>query len=178
MKDHLIFDTTDAISILDSDSVGAFVRGSDGTLIDKVTIAGVERLAVDSTLKDGAGTALTSTTIGADTGLDVNIIAGSLTVDVDLDHTTDSVALGDGTSLLTSTTVGADIGLDVYLLNTSISVTQGTSPWVIGDGGSSITVDATNLDIRDLTHVSDSVRLGDGTSFFTSTTIGSRCMPG
>jgi hypothetical protein len=43
----------------------------------------------------------------------------------------------------------------------------------INDGGNSITVDATDLDIRDLTHVSDSIRLGDGTDLFTSTTIGS-----
>lgn len=103
---------------------------------------------------------------------------GSITVDAsdldirDLTHVSDSVSLGDGTSLFTSTTVGADIGLDVNIINASIQVTQGTSPWVIGDGGGSITVDAADLDIRDLTHVSDSVRLGDGTSFFTSTTVG------
>ena len=34
----------------------------------------------------------------------------------------------------------------------------------IADGGNSITVDAVNLDIRDLTHVSDSVSIGDGTT--------------
>jgi hypothetical protein len=33
----------------------------------------------------------------------------------------------------------------------SIAVTQSTSPWVIGDGGGSITVDAVSLDIRPLT---------------------------
>lgn len=32
----------------------------------------------------------------------------------------------------------------------------------ITDNGGSLTVDATNLDIRDLTHVSDSVKIGDG----------------
>ena len=67
--------------------------------------------------------------------------------------------------------------LDVYMVNEidvnltqddEITVYQGTSPWVIGDGGGSITVDAADLDIRDLTHVSDSVRLGDGTTFITS----------
>jgi hypothetical protein len=42
----------------------------------------------------------------------------------------------------------------------------------INDGGNSITVDATDLDIRDLAHTQDSVRLGDGTSLFTSTTVG------
>lgn len=34
----------------------------------------------------------------------------------------------------------------------------------IVDGGNSITVDAIDLDIRDLTHVSDSVAIGDGTT--------------
>jgi hypothetical protein len=35
MKDHLIFDTTDATTIADTDSVGAFVRANDGSLITK-----------------------------------------------------------------------------------------------------------------------------------------------
>lgn len=52
----------------------------------------------------------------------------------------------DGT-LITHHTVASDEGLDVYLINTSIAVT------------------ATDLDIRDLTHVSDSVKIGDGTEF-------------
>lgn len=104
---------------------------------------------------------------------------GSITVDAtdldirDLVHTQDSIRLGDGTSFFTSTSENGDIALDVHISNSNIEVTQGTDPWVIGDGGGSITVDAVDLDIRDLTHVSDSVRLGDGTSFFTSTTVGS-----
>jgi hypothetical protein len=44
---------------------------------------------------------------------------------------------------------------------------------VISDGASSITVDASNLDIRDLTHVSDSVKIGDGTDFLAIATDGS-----
>lgn len=50
----------------------------------------------------------------------------------------------DGT-LLTHTTVGDVEALDVYLANTSIAVT------------------ATDLDIRDLTHATDSISIGDGT---------------
>lgn len=42
----------------------------------------------------------------------------------------------------------------------------------IHDGGNSITVDAVNLDIRDLTHVSDSVRIGDGTDLANVTAAG------
>lgn len=132
MKDQLIFDVTNANTIADSDSVGAFVRSSDGTLIDHATINTVERLAVDSTLKDGAGTALTSTLVGADQALDVNVVS-SIDVSVDLDHTEDSVRLGDGTSFFTSTSENGDLALDVHISNTNIEVTQGTSPWVISD---------------------------------------------
>lgn len=135
---QLVFDATDATSLAHSDSVGAFVRSSDGTLIDKATINSVERLAVDSTLKDGSGTALTSTLEAGKQGLDV-YIAGGASIEVDLDHTEDSVRLGNGTDFLTSTTVGADIGLDVNLINASIEVT------------------ATDLDIRDLSAAQDNV---------------------
>jgi hypothetical protein len=44
---------------------------------------------------------------------------------------------------------------------------------IISDGGSSITIDATDLDIRDLTHVSDSIKIGDGTDFLAVNTDGS-----
>jgi hypothetical protein len=74
MKDQLGFDVTDADTIADSDTVGAFLRSADGTL-------------------------LTHTTNGAKESLDVNIantgaIAVSATdLDIrDLDSATDSVA--------------------------------------------------------------------------------------
>lgn len=179
MKDHLIFDVTSAATIADSDSVGAYIRSSDGTLIDHQTINASEWLQVASALFDSAGNGITS----SGNALDVNIASSDIQIDVDLVHTEDSVRLGDGTNFLTSTTVGADIGLDVNLINASIVVTasdldirdlvytsdsvtayQGTDPWVIGDGGNSITVDASDLDIRDLTAASDSVAayLSDG----------------
>lgn len=139
MKDHLIFDATDANTIIDSDSVGAYVRASDGTLI-------------------------THTDVGGKKALDVYIAEG-INVEVDLDHADDSVSLGDGTTLYTGTTVNTDHGLDVYILNPSLT---------IDDGGLSITVDANDLDIRDLTAVSDSVASwthdGTGTAI-TSTSV-------
>lgn len=148
MKDRLIFDTTSSTTIADSDSVGAYLRASDGTL-------------------------LTHTDVGGKKALDVRLAEG-VNVEVDLAHTDDSVRLGDGTSFFTSTSENSDIALDVHISNTSIAVTQGAdSPWSIDDNGGSLTVDATNLDIRDLTHASDSVKLGDGTNLLTSTNIGS-----
>ncbi len=50
-----------------------------------------------------------------------------------------------------------DVSGSSVSISGSVSVTQGTSPWVIGDGGGSITVDAVDLDIRDLNSASDSV---------------------
>lgn len=202
--DHLIFDTTDATTMADSHNVGAYIRAADGTLIEKETVNSIDRLAVDSTLKDGAGTALTSTLVSGKQGLDVNLVnasiavtqstspwvigdgGGSITVDAvnldirDLVAATDSVSawLKDGAgTALTSTLNGAKQSLDVNISNASISVTQGTSPWVIGDGGGSITVDAVNLDIRDLVAATDSVsswtKDGTGTAI-TSTLDGAK----
>lgn len=81
MIHRLVFDTTSSATIAASSNVGAYIRASDGTLIDSATINSVDRLAVDSTLKDGAGVALTSTLNGAAQSLDVNI-TNPITVDV------------------------------------------------------------------------------------------------
>ncbi|HLD91121.1 MAG TPA: hypothetical protein VI911_08930 [Patescibacteria group bacterium] len=189
-KTKLIFDVTDADTILASDSVGAYVRSSDGTLIDHQTINSQEWLNTASALFDSAGNGITST----GNALDVNIASSDIQIDVDLDHTEDSVRLGDGTNYFTSTSENSDIALDVHISNSSIAVTasdldirdlvytsdsvtayQGTDPWVIGDGGNSITVDASDLDIRDLAAATDSVsswtKDGAGTSI-TSTVVG------
>lgn len=76
----------------------------------------------------------------------------------DLTHVTDSVKLGDGTDFVA---VNADGSLNITDNGGSITV----------DG--SVTVSATDLDIRDLTHVSDSVKIGDGTDFLAVNADGS-----
>jgi len=141
-KDLLVFDAAQAA---DSDNVGAFLRASDGTL-------------------------LTHTDVGGKKALDVNV-ANALTIDVDLDQSTDSVAIGDGTNLVAVSASGelsvkavdfdirdlqfATDSVDVSGSSVSISgdvnVTQGTSPWVVS---------ATNLDIRDLAFATDKVDVG------------------
>lgn len=146
---QLVFDVTDANTIGDSDSVGAFLRSSDGTL-------------------------LTHSTVGGKEALDVSIADG-VNVEVDLSHIDDSIRLGDGTSFFTSTSENGDISLDVHISNTSIAATQ-SGVWDIGtvttltgitndvniaDGGNSITVDAVNLDIRDLQFATDQVQIGN-----------------
>jgi hypothetical protein len=133
----LVFDTTDAQSILDSDSVGAYLRASDGTL-------------------------LTHTDVGGKKALDVRVAEG-INVEVDLSHVDDSVQIGDGTDILAinadgsinitdnggSLTVDA-VDLDIRDLTQAdeITVYQGTSPWVVS---------ATDLDIRDLDAAQDNI---------------------
>lgn len=75
----------------------------------------------------------------------------------DLAHTQDSVRIGDGTDLALVSAAGA-------LLVDASATTQPVS--------GTITVTATNLDIRDLTHTADTVRLGDGTDLTLVTAAG------
>ena len=47
-------------------------------------------------------------------------LSGSIgEIDVNIDHTEDSIRLGDGTNFLTSTTSGSDVGLDVNIIGNS-----------------------------------------------------------
>lgn len=66
-----------------------------------------------------------------------------------IDHTNDSIRLGDGTNFITSTDVGGKQGLDVNIINTELDI---------------------ELDHTD----GDSVQLGDGTNTITATTEGSK----
>lgn len=94
MKDRLIFDTTDAQSILDSDSVGAYLRSADGTL-------------------------LTHTDVGGKKALDVRVAEG-INVEVDLSHVDDSVKIGDGTDFLA---VNADGSINVVANDAALADT-------------------------------------------------------
>jgi len=72
---------------------------------------------------------------------------------------------------------GSSVALDAPTLaaleSTTVQNGAGASAVNIQDGGNSITVDAADFDIRDLTHVSDSVKIGDGTDFLAVNTDGS-----
>ncbi|MGV8130854.1 MAG: hypothetical protein ACP5N7_02010 [Candidatus Pacearchaeota archaeon] len=102
-----------------------------------------------------------------------------------------SYQIGKTGAVITSTLVSGKEGLDVNVINASIPVTQsGTWAVQITDGtdtlaidasgyigvnvqNASIAVTATDLDIRDLTHVSDSIKIGDGTDFLAVNADGS-----
>lgn len=80
-----------------------------------------------------------------------------------LDASLQNIAISDGTNTLAIDASG------------NIAVTQ-SGTWDIGTVGSitgSVTVTASDLDIRDLSHVSDSVKVGDGTDFLAVNTDGS-----
>lgn len=97
------------------------------------------------------GTVITHTTVGGKEAIDVNV-ANPITVAVDAANDSIVSWTADGTGNLIGSTSGA---LNVFLTNTSVAVT------------------ATNLDIRDLSHTQDSVKIGDGTDFLAVNTDGS-----
>lgn len=152
-KDLLVFDAAQAA---DSDNIGAYLRASDGTL-------------------------LTHTDVGGKKALDVNV-ANSITVDVDLDQSTDSVAIGDGTNLVAVSASGelsvaavdfdirdlqfatdsVDVSGSSVSISGNVNVTQGTSPWVVS---------ATDLDIRDLAFATDKVDASGSTVELGATTL-------
>lgn len=147
MKDKLVFDTTNATTIADSDSVGAFLRASDGTL-------------------------LTHTDVSGKKALDVRVAEG-INVEVDLDHADDSVKIGDGTDFLA---VNADGSINAVVTATNLDIRDlAFATDKVDVSGSevsldattlaaleNITVSATDLDIRDLAFATDSVTAHQG----------------
>ena len=85
MKDQLIFDTTDANTIADSDSVGAYLRSSDGTRITHTTNGSKEAVDVYTELGQAEDSAHTSGDLGAMALAVRQDTAGSL-VDTDGDY--------------------------------------------------------------------------------------------
>jgi hypothetical protein len=133
-KELLVFDAAEANS---SDNVGAYLRSSDGTLLTHTTVSGKEALDVNI--------ANASVAISA-TDLDIR----------DLVFATDKVDVS-----------GSEVSLDSATLAALESITvqngAGAAAVNIQDGGNSITVDgsvtvsATDLDIRDLAFATDKV---------------------
>jgi hypothetical protein len=147
MKHQLVFNTADATAIAQSDSVGAYLRASDGTLLTHTDVGGKKALdvrvaeginvevdlaaaddSVSAWVKDGSGNAIGSTG-GA---LHISDAGGSLTVDAnnldirDLVAASDSVSAwtkdGSGTAI-TSTVFGGKTGLDAYVINSDLANT-------------------------------------------------------
>lgn len=119
-----------------------------------------------SWLHDGAGNSLTSTLLSGKQALDVNI-AGGVTINVALDHTTDNVLVygNDGT---TDRKIKTDASGNTQVVVTNFpatqAVTQSTSPWVVSG-----TVAATQSGTWNINNISGTISLPTGAA--TETTL-------
>lgn len=108
--------------------------------------------------------------VNADGSINITDNGGSLTVDAtdldirDLDSAQDSVEVLQATH--------DNLNLNANLQVGDADVANG-NPVPVSDAGGSLTVDATDLDIRDLSHTQDSVKIGDGTDFLAVNADGS-----
>lgn len=100
----------------------------------------------------------------------VSDAGGSLTVDANNLDIRDLTSVSDSVQVLQATHDNLNANANIQVGNADVA---NGNPVPISDAGSSITVDANNLDIRDLTHASDSIRVGDGTDFLAINTDGS-----
>lgn len=89
-----------------------------------------------------------------------------------LDAATSNIAISDGTDQLE---INADGSINVaFAPGAEIKITDGTDTLEVNaDGSINSVVTATDLDIRDLTHATDSVKVGDGTDFLAINADGS-----
>lgn len=163
---YLGFDPTDADSIAASAKIGSYLIGaSDGTVIGnvgdalKVNIASIDfsyDYAEDAAHSSGdVGAfilAVRQDTLANSTSADGDYAAFKLNQKGELYiHDTDVLAqlaagiqVTQGTSPWVIGDGGGSITVDGSVSITgNVTVDQGTSPWVIGDGGGSITVDGT-----------------------------------
>lgn len=90
----------------------------------------------------------------------VSVVLG--TVEVIIDHVNDSIKIGDGTDIALVTAAGelnvlatAQPGVDIG--DVTINNAGGVSAVNVQDGGNSLTVDAVDLDIRNLVFATDKV---------------------
>jgi hypothetical protein len=188
---HLVFDASDIQTLEASHSVGAFVRsGKSGALITHHSLQ--KPNAVTFAFVDGdvtpASDTIAETAHGLQTGdkiqltttgvlpaglalltdyyvirVDANTIKlaasesdAEWNIPVDI-----TAAAGGGTHTLTAFEVEGR-SLDVWISNPSLAIT---------DGGGSITVDASNLDIRDLVFATDKVDVSGSTVELGATTL-------
>lgn len=129
------------VTITGPNNVKAKVTGQEELLTKVNSIDPNAELNVN--VHDAAGNDITSTTIGSDTGLDVNIIGGvSLSVNLD--------ALEDQVGIYGYTDVNDPNSVKAIKVDSSGAI-------AIQDNGGSITVDANDLDIRNLTFATDKV---------------------
>ena len=104
-----------------------------------------------------------------------SIGANSLRVASQIGNATGAADFNAGATGAQTLRVEANISASSLSALESITVQNpsGAGAVNIQDGGNSITVDAVDLDIRDLSHSQDSIKIGDGTDFLAVNTDGS-----
>ena len=142
------------VTITGPNNVKAKVTGQEELLTKVNSIDPNAELNVN--VHDAAGNDITSTTINTTTGLDVNIIGG-VALSVNLD------ALDDQVGIYGYTDVNDPNSVKAIKVDPSGAI-------AIQDNGGSITVDANDLDIRNLTFATDKVDVS-GSSVTVSGTV-------
>jgi hypothetical protein len=123
--------TVDGTVITDAANSSVAICGNDGITTNvPIAVTSAGEVLTQSNTFDGTGNPITSTTAGADTGLDVNIIAGTVTATIDC--TTSSIAICDGTTNLAINNPGgpADGSINTVL----IDFTSGSTAVINPDG--------------------------------------------
>ena len=144
--------------------IPVFINTSGGSLsisgtvgLDIATLSALENI----TIQNGGGVAAVNIQDGGNV-ISIDDAGGSLTVDAnnldirDLTFATDKVDVGGSVIALDSATLTA-------LESITIQNGSGAAAVNIQDGGNSITVDATDLDIRNLTFATDKVDVSNST---------------
>ncbi len=144
-----ISDGTDTLAVNADGSINAVVSSTNLDIRDLA-------FATDKVDVTGSDVTVSNTVTVQSTNLDIR----------DLVFATDKVDVSGSTVALDAPTLAA-------LESITVQNGSGAAAVNIQDGGNSITVDAADLDVRDLTHVSDSVKIGDGTDFLAINTDGS-----
>jgi hypothetical protein len=149
--------TATDLDIRDIDAAQDNIAISDGTDTMAVNTDGSINVVFPATAKIKVWDGTDELAVNADGSINSVVTATNLDIR-DLSHTQDSVKVGDGTDFLAIAADG------------SIAVTDNGGSLTV-DG--TVTVTATDLDIRDLSHTQDSVKIGDGTDFLAVNTDGS-----
>lgn len=184
----------DAATLAALETINVIQSGSWTVALDAATLAALEDITVSGTVsatQSGAWTvALDVATLTALETVTVNQgtspwnVAGSVSVtgEVEIINAVGSpipVTIVAPVPVINVNLDAADdqVGIYGYVNGASGSPTplnvDASGVVAIQDNGGSITVDANNLDIRDLSHLQDSIKVGDGVDFLEINTDGS-----
>lgn len=168
------------------------VSDAGGSLTVDATDLDIRNLVFATDKVDVSGSSITATVSATDLDIrdldaaqdNVAISDGTDTLAINADGSLNAVVTATDLDIrnlvfatdkvdVSGSTVALDAGTLAALESITVQNGAGAAAVNIQDGGNSITVDANNLDIRDLTHVSDSVKIGDGTDFLAINADGS-----